>query len=255
MIRRLHDYYFVINQISLKEHKKRVSETNLGFLWNVLSPLLYMLLMSNYYCNIVTHDIANYPIFIFTGVNMVGFYRTATVGAMRSLVENKKLIIRTKWRLELFVYQKVFSAFKDLLYASIALMPLFYYYKIKITLRCFIIFPVLLLTFMVIIGIGKILAVLYVKFADIDYLYSLVMSMLPFVSAMFIPLEHFPENVQFILTYNPVFLSLYLARNCIVYGVPSFYTAWLKLIIWAVGTYTFGTLVFNKNKNYLASEL
>ena len=128
MISRLNNYCFVINQISLKEHKRRVSETNLGFLWNILSPLLFMVLMSNYYCNIVKHDIVNYPVFVFTGINMVGFYRNATVGAMRSLVENKKLIVRTKWKLEIFIYQKVFSAFKDLLYASIAILPLFYYY-------------------------------------------------------------------------------------------------------------------------------
>ncbi len=252
----LRQYLFVIRQISYKENKRKIDETNLGIVWNVLNPLLYMLILSTYYQNVVRHDnVANFPVFVFTGITMMNYFSNATKSAMRSLVSNKSLLIKTHLPTEIFLLQKVVMAFREMMYSAIALIPIMIYFKIPLSWRVVQIVPVLLLISITIFGIGELLAIAYVYFADIDYLYSVFMTMMLFVSGVFIPISHMPGKLQGILTYNPIFLAIYLTRNCLVYNLPSHWTAWVKLLMWAVLAGTLGHYVFVKNKNKIIGKI
>ncbi|WP_458457878.1 ABC transporter permease [Pseudobutyrivibrio sp.] len=248
-------YLFVINQISYKEHKKKTDETNLGVLWNILNPFLYMVILSTYYQNVIIHKIENFPLFVFTGITIYNFYNNGTKGAMHSLVGNKSFLIKARIPSEIYLLQKVFSAFKEMMFSAVALIPIMLFFHIRISWRMVQLIPILLLTIATIIGIGEILAITYVYFADIDYLYSVFMTMMVFTSGVFIPIDHLPESLQVILTYNPIFLSIYLVRNALFYNLPSHWTAWIKLIIWTVSLVVLGHIFFVKNKNKLVGKL
>ena len=251
----LKQWNFVITQISQKEQKRKTDETNLGFIWNVINPFLYMLILSVYYQNVIIHKIDNFPIFVFTGITMLHFYTNATTGAMHSLVNNKGFITKTQLPIEIFISQKVFEAFKEMCYSAIALIPIMMYFHIKITFRAVQLIPILLLTVIVVNGMGEILAIAYVYFADISYLYSVFMTMMFFVSGTFIPIDHMPAKLHTILTYNPIFLSIYLVRNSLIYNLPSHWTAWVKLTVWAVLLFILGRFLMIKNKNGIVGKM
>lgn len=246
---------FVIKQICYKENKKRVDGTYGGVIWNVLSPFIYMMVLSIYYQNVIVHDIELYPVFVFIGIVIIGYYRTGTIGAMDCLVRNRYLLIKTSLPIEVFVDAKVLIAFKEFLYSTVALIPIIIFFKVPITLKVLQVIPILVLTSFIIVGIGKILAVVYLFFGDIDHLYRLLMTMLFYISGVFIPLENMPKQFQVIFSYNPIFLSIYLVRNCVMYNLSSHWTAWLKLIIWALISYGFGSYIFEKSRNTCISRL
>ena len=129
------------------------------------------------------------------------------------------------------------------------------FFRIHVTLRALQLVPVLLLTIITVTGMGEILAVAFVYFADISYFYSIFMTMMFFVSGTFIPLEHMPMQLQPILTYNPIFLSIYLVRNCLIYNLPSHWTAWVKLTVWAVLLFSLGRFLMIKNKNGIVGKM
>ena len=252
---KIKQYFFVIRQVSFKEQKRNIDDTNLGFIWNVVNPFLYMLILSVYYQNVIIHKIDNFPIFVFTGITMLHFYTNATTGAMHSLVNNKGFITKTQLPIEIFIFQKVFEAFKEMCYSAIALIPIMMYFHIKITFRAVQLIPILLLTVIVVNGMGEILAIAYVYFADISYLYSVFMTMMFFVSGTFIPIDHMPAKLHTILTYNPIFLSIYLVRNSLIYNLPSHWTAWVKLTVWAVLLFILGRFLMIKNKNGIVGKM
>ena len=252
---KIKQYFFVIRQVSFKEQKRNIDDTNLGFIWNVVNPFLYMLILSVYYQNVIIHKIDNFPIFVFTGITMLHFYTNATTGAMHSLVNNKGFITKTQLPIEIFIFQKVFEAFKEMCYSAIALIPIMMYFHIKITFRAVQLIPILLLTVIVVNGMGEILAIAYVYFADISYLYSVFMTMMFFVSGTFIPIDHMPAKLHTILTYNPIFLSIYLVRNSLIYNLPSYWTAWGKLTVWAVLLFSLGRFLMIKNKNGIVGKM
>ncbi|WP_044938021.1 ABC transporter permease [Pseudobutyrivibrio sp. LB2011] len=248
-------YLFVVNQISSKDSKHRFSEMKIGRFWKILDPLIYMIVLSTYYSKIIVHDIDNFPVFVFIGIIVMNYYRNSTTGAMGTLVKNKQLLVKTKIPISIFIYEKIFSAFKELLFSSCALGLVMLFFKIKITARFFTVIPILILTTVIIIGVSKTLSVLSVFFGDIDYLYSLFMTMIFFVSGIFVPVDHMPEKYWPILTSNPIFLSIYMTRNSLMYNLPSHYSAWIKLIIWAIVTAIIGNIVYIKNKNIVISKL
>lgn len=254
-IEELKQYAFVIKQLSLKEHKRKTDETNLGVLWNILNPFLYMVILSTYYQNIIIRKIENFPVFVFSGITIYNLYNSGTKGAMHSLVGNKSFLIKAKTPSEVYLLQSVISAFKEMMFSVVALIPIMLFFHIRMSWRVVQLVPILLLTMAAITGIGEILSIVYVYFADIDYLYSVFMTLMMFTSGVFIPIEYLPRSLQGILTYNPIFLSIYLVRNALFYNLQSHWTAWLKLIIWTVCLFMFGHILLKKNKNKLIGKL
>lgn len=98
-------------------------------------------------------------------------------------------------------------------------------------------------------GIGYILSILYVFFADIKYLYSVFLRILLYFTALFYPVTALPEVLQRIIGYNPVYLSIYIARECMVYGNIPHYSAWVKLTLSALVSCALGWIIFRKKQN------
>lgn len=249
------NYYFVIKQISYKENKKHVDEANLGKLWNVLNPFFYMVILSLYYENIIIHDIPKFPVFAFVGVLLFNYYKSSTVGAMKSIVNSKNLLIKSKVPIIVFILQKIFYGFKEFLFGTIALIPVLIFFHVQITPRIVEIIPVLLITTVIITSIGVILAIEFVNFSDIEYLYTVFMSLMIFISGVFIPLNHLPERLQFIMRYNPIFLTIYIFRNALIYDLPSHWTAWIKLILWAIFFGVLAYRIYDKNIDSCVNRL
>lgn len=248
-------HIFVISQISYKNSKKEIDDTNLGFIWNVLSPLIYMIILSTYYQNVMPHDIERFPVFIFIGIIIFKYYRVATQGAMKTLVNNKSLLTKSKLPIEIFVYEKILAALKELGFSIIALVPIIYFFDLKINYRYLLLIIIIGISTILIIGISKILAILYVFFADVDYLYTVFMTLLMFLSSVFVPLDHLPEDFQNILYINPIYISISLSRDAIMYNKSSSIKMWMILLGWAIVFFLIGNVFFNKNRDRCINRL
>ncbi len=255
MLETIKQLLFVIRQISYKERKKKVDETYLGVFWHILSPLVYMVVLATYYQNIITHDIEKYPVFVFIGIIIMNYYRSATIGAMDSLSSSKALLIKTRLPIEVFVDVRIINAIKELLFSSVALIPIIIYFKIRISFRLLELIPIFILTTAIIAGVGKILSITYLYFGDIDHLYRLFMTLMFYVSGVFIPLDHLPVKMQEIFAFNPIFISIYMTRNCLMYDLPCHWTAWIKIVGWAIVLYGLGTLIFSKKRDACMNRL
>ncbi len=254
-IEAIRQHAFVISQISYKNSKKATDDTNLGFVWNVLSPLIYMIILSTYYQNVMPHDIERFPVFIFIGITIFKYYRAASQGAMKALVLNKTLLTKSKLPVEVFVYEKILTSLKELGFSLIALIPIIYYFDLEINYRYLLLVPILMLSTLLITGLSKILAILYVFFADVDYLYTVFMTLLMFLSSVFVPLDHLPENLQNILYINPIYISISLARDALMYNKSSSTKMWLILFCWTIGFLVIGNVFFDKNRDKCINRL
>ena len=55
------------------------------------------------------------------------------------------------------------------------------------------------------LGLSYILSVLYVFFGDVKHLYSVLLTLWMYLSALFYPLELLPEGMQVLIWQNPVY--------------------------------------------------
>lgn len=246
---------FAIKQLVSREVKRKYARSYLGIVWSVLNPLMTMAVMSMIFSTMFRRSIENFPIYYLTGSIFWTLFSTATNSAMTALVDNKGLLMRVKMPKQSFVVARVYTALTNFGYTCIAyvLMLLVFQIKPSVTMLLFPIPVLFILLFSM--GIGYMLSILYVFFGDIKYLYSVLLTLWMYLSAIFFPVEQLPEQVRSIIEMNPVYVCIHFAREIMMYQTVPDVGEWMKMILWGVGSFIIGYFVFKKNENSVMQKL
>ncbi len=248
-------YFFVIRELTSREIKRKYARSYLGIIWSVLNPLLTMIVMSMIFSYMFKHSIDNFPLYYLTGNIFWTLFSTATNQSMTALVDNKNLLIKAKLPKQTFVLSRIYTAFVNFGYTCIAYVLMLLVFKVHPTWTM-LLFPFdVLLALMFATGIGYILSILYVFFADIKYLYGVLLTMLMYLSAIFYPVDRLPAVLQEVIGYNPIHLSIYIAREAVIYNRVPHYSAWIKLALSAIVSLGIGVLVFKKSQNKVMQKV
>ena len=198
--------------------------------------------------------IENYPVYFLSGRLIFDFYNNATKGAMRSLKSNAYILKKIYVPKYMFSISAICYEFVNFLISFVILFGVMLITGAQFHMTfVYAIFPIALL-FILIFGVGLILAVFNTYFSDIGYLYNVFTLVLLYASAMFYPIEIVPAKVQVIFTLNPVYCAMSCFRQC-VYGVAPDWSMVLYLATFAFTTLGIGILLFKIYEKKLALEL
>lgn len=248
-------YVFVIKELTAREIKRKYARSSLGIIWSVLNPLLTMIVMSLLFSTMFKRSIDNFPIYYLTGLIFWGLFNGATNSAMTSLVDNKFLLIRAKLPKHTFILSRVYTALVNFGYTCIAYVLMLIVFRVK-PVWSMLLFPVIVIfTLIFSLGIGYILAVLDVFFADIRYLYSVLLNLLMHMSAIYYPISSLPKYVQTIIECNPIYSFIYFARICVMEGEIPYIDVWIKVICWSMGSLILGMIVFKAKENKVMQKI
>ncbi|MBQ2744038.1 MAG: ABC transporter permease [Lachnospiraceae bacterium] len=248
-------YIFALRQLVSREVKRKYARSYLGIVWSVLNPLLSMAVLSMIFSTIFKRSIENYPIYFLTGQILWQLFSGATNSAMTALVDNKSMLIKVKLSKQTFVLSRVLTAFTNFLYTFIAyiLMLIVFGTEISWTMLLFPIAIIGLLMFA--LGLGLLLSVAYVFFGDIKYLYSVLLTLWMYMSAIFYPVDNITPIMQTIVGFNPVYAYIQFARECMMYQTVPEASCWLKVILWGVGMFVLGYRVFKDKENAVMQKV
>lgn len=242
-------YIFVVRELTGREIKRKYARSHLGIVWSVLNPLFSMAVMSLIFSTMFKRNIEKFPVYYLTGQIIWTMFSTGTNSAMTVLVDNKGLLLRVKFPKQVFLFSRIYTALVNFGYTCIAYVLILAVFRIKPTVYM-LLFPVdILLLLLFTTGIGYILSVAYVFFADIKYLYSVVLTLWMYLSAVFYPVDRLSAGMQEILGFNPVYLSIAIARSCIMYGRMPEPALWLRLSAAALLCFGVGYGIFKKQEN------
>lgn len=242
-------YFFVVRELTAREIKRKYARSYLGILWSVLNPLLTMAVMSVIFSYMFKRSIDNYALYFLTGNIFWTLFSVATNSAMTALVDNKMLLVKAKLPKQTFVLSRVYTSLVNFGYTCIAYLFMLLVFRIRPSWTMLFFIPDVILALLFATGIGYLLSILYVFFADIKYLYSVALTLLLYMSAIFYPVSSLPPVVKNVIGFNPIYLMIYIAREAVVYNHVPHYTAWLKLLLAAVVSMGLGLLVFKKKEN------
>lgn len=239
-------YWFVIKELTSRELKRKYARSYLGVVWSILNPLLKMAVISFIFSNFFSRNIENFPVYYLIGFTVWTLFATATDSSMTALVDNKQLLLRAKLPKHTFIMSRVNTALVNFIYSLITLTVIMFFFRIEITWRVVLIIPVILLILLFSVGIGFVLSIVYVFFADVKYLYEILLVLWMYMSALFYPVSILPDYVQDVLYNNAMFLSIDIARGILQYGQIPPMEEWIKLAAFAVGSFICGILIFKK---------
>ncbi|MBS5387655.1 MAG: ABC transporter permease [Clostridiales bacterium] len=252
---RRRQYFFVIRELTSREIKRKYSRSYLGILWSVLNPLLSMAVISLIFSQLFKRSIDNYPIYYLTGFILWQLFTGATNAAMTALVDNKMMLIKVKLPMEIFILARIYTALVNLGYSMMAYVVMLLVFQVKPNLTMFF-FPIIVFFLLVFtMGISFILAWAYVFFGDVKHLYSVLLTLWMYCSAIFYPVERLEGIIRKIIEINPIFNYIDSMRSIIMQGrLPSFEEIF-RMVVWAVVIYFLGYYIFRKNRNKIMQKI
>ena len=205
-----------------------------------------MAVMSMIFSTIFRRSIENFPIYYLTGSIFWALFTGATNSAMTALVDNKSMLIKVKLPMRIFPLARSCTALANFGYSLVAYIIMLLVFRIKPNIYM----PLLLLyaacLFVFSLGVGYLLSILYVLFGDIKHLYSVLLTIWMYVSAIFYPVESTSPAMQAIIVRNPVYNYINCARKCVLAGTLPSAEEWARIFVWTVGVFVVGKIYFRK---------
>lgn len=219
----------IIYELVRKNVKTQYRSSFLGMFWTILNPLLNMVVMWIIFNQFFGRDDPNYVTYLLCGNIMFACLRSATDGALTSIVNNRGLLSKIKIDPYLFPMASILSSFVNFLFSLVSLFIIMLCVQIfgGLSLFSFRILAVLLMIPAFVLfeyGIGLFLSAIYVFCRDIKYLYSVLLTLWMYLTPVFWKFESLTVGslAYKIVKLNPMYYFLKYFRQCMYLGWSEF---------------------------------
>ena len=245
-VEELQQNVFVIRQLVARDKKRSVSSTFMGELWEILNPLINMVVMVLVFGKMFGHGIrGGFPLYVLTGTTIYGLFTAGTMTCLDALIENRNFMLKTQIDMKVYILEKILVAFRNFLFSLLIYAFGIAMYRIRPRISWLLVIPDICLILIMMLGIGKILAVINVLFADITYFYKIFTLILMYGSALFYDVGKLSAVKQKLMLINPLYIGITIVRCVVLDGMVPKLSLWIILGIYAIGCQVLGSLCFN----------
>lgn len=246
-----HRHRFLFTELVKRDFKKKYKRTYLGMLWSLLSPLLSLSVMYLVFSNIFNSTIDNYLIYLFCGNVVWSYFSDATNGGMASLMDNAEVFSKINVPKYLFLFSRNTSSLINFAMTFVVFLIFcvitgvqfgLHFFMLLVPIACLIVFN---------IGMGLVLSAMFVFFRDVQYLWSVFLTLLMYMSAIFYDPAAIGKifgifEAEKLLLLNPVYSYIKYFRVIVLEGrIPGLLTHAL-VIGWALLAVGIGALIYKK---------
>lgn len=238
---------YILKAMVGKNFKAQYRNSVLGALWTVLNPLLNMIVLSLVFSRLFGSKagVGIYPIYLFCGNLIFNMMRQITSQSLTSMVSNSGLIKKVKISYSVFPMSNMFTALVNFGVSFIALIIIMlivkqtFYWTIVLTIT---IVPAVLLFSL---GIGFVLASLYVFFRDVQHLYNVFLTLWMYLTPLFYtPSSLNSVKIAKVIAINPMTKFVTAFRNIIQWGTIPSGCDYLICYAWASAMLIIGYCVY-----------
>jgi ABC-2 type transport system permease protein len=185
--------------ISRTEFKLRFYGSVLGYLWQLVRPLMMFGVLLVVYTLGKLGSIKDYPVMLLSGVVMYTFFMEATAGAVRCVVDRENFVRKIQFPRLAIPLSVVLTASFNLCVNYVAIVVFTVIYGIKPRVQWLEIPLLLILLIFMAVGIAMLLSALFVKFRDIQPIWDVIGQVLFYASLILIPIEKIQAHTGRIL--------------------------------------------------------
>ena len=241
-------------QSALSDLRYRYAGSTMGIFWNVLLPLLQILILTVVFSQIMEVRLPRaagmnaFAIYLCSGLlPWLGFSECVTRGT-QSFLENATYLKKLPIPEQVFVAQNAVGATLSLGVSMSLLFLLTFILKGEITWAWMVVPTVILLFQSFGFGLGLMLGSLNVFFRDIGQGLGIVLQMWMWLTPIVYVKEILPTLFQKLLVFNPVFPFIDSLHGIIVHGLWPARWHWVHMTLWALTTPLAGYLILRKLK-------
>lgn len=261
-------YKYLLKELTRKNVKLKYRDSWLGIFWSFLQPLLNMIVLTVVFSNIFgggRKGIVCYPVYLFTGRLIFEFFTSSTKRALTSFRSNASIIKKVYVPKYMYPLSGILSNFVTFAVSIICYICVWIFFKLTgfqgganltINWHALLFFIPMAILLIFVTGVGLILSVLQVYFRDIEYIWDVFCTLLFYMIPIIYPLSQITTPwVRFIIQINPLYTTLELFRECVLYCEPMKWNLILYSLVFAVVTLAVGIYIFKKKSDDLIFHL
>jgi teichoic acid transport system permease protein len=222
----------------------------LGQAWQVLTPLLNILVYYLIFGLLLktNRGVPNYIGYLSVGVFVFGFCTTALTTGSRAITGNLGLVRALQFPRAVLPISTTLVALMRLIYSLVVLIPIVLISGAPLTWRWLELVPAIALQSLFCLGLAFVVARLGARIPDMAEILPFFARMWMYVSGVMYSIQVFTKSqpgwVSTVMTLNPAYVYLQLARHALLVGNPATPGNWLVAVAWAVGTLVMSYLYF-----------
>jgi teichoic acid transport system permease protein len=222
----------------------------LGQAWQLLTPLLNILV---YYLifGVLLHTnrgVPNFIAFLSVGIFVFSFCTGSLVSGSRSITSNLGLVRALQFPRVVLPLSTTLVAFLQLLYSLVVMIPILLISGEPLAWRWLELVPAIMLQALFCLGLALVVARIGARVPDMTQVLPFISRVWMYCSGVMYSVQVFARGhspwVHTVLTLNPGYVYLSLARHALLVGSPATAGNWLAALAWSVGTLAVAYLYF-----------
>jgi lipopolysaccharide transport system permease protein len=250
----LKEYRELLFFLALREIKIRYKQTIMGASWALLQPFFTMIVFTLIFGRLaqMPSDGIPYPLFSYSGLLLWTYFSNALSQSSNSLVDNAPLLSKVYMPRIFIPTAPCLSGLLDYGIAMSILAIMMVYYRFVPGISILLLPLIILLTFMLVSGVGYWLSSICVKYRDVKFILPFFIQLLLFVSPVIYPANIVGENLQWLLYLNPLTGLISAHRACLLGHIPVDFVGLGISAVLTVVIFISGILYLRSTEKYFA---
>lgn len=207
----------LVRELVARELKLRYKRSILGVVWAILNPLSYVLIFT-LIRPVLNIGVKNYSQYVLAGVVAWNWFREGLMLSVNAITGNRDHIKIPGFPLAVLPVVSVTTSLIDMV-VTIPIILLIYVIGGGKLSAVLILLPVLIiLQFLLILGLGYMVATMNAAFRDTKHLLGVVLGLLFFLTPIFYDAGVIPERYQFLYNLNPIVHMIAAYRAILIEG-------------------------------------
>lgn len=247
-------FYFLV----LRDLKLRYKQTQLGFLWAVIQPLITMVVFSFIFGTIakIQSNGIPYPLFVFTGLVFWNLFSRSIITTTDSIVSNRNLIEKVAFPRIILPISSVFVNLVDFGVSLFIIIFLVIYYQYYPNILGLFFLPLTIaFVILIAIGIGCILSVLNVKYRDIRFIVPYILQIILLLTPIVYPSTITKNSLQLFFLVNPLSGLITTTRNALFSPNLIEYFSFYVSVIFSILIFILGINYFKSKEKWFADNI
>jgi ABC-2 type transport system permease protein len=214
-------FWHLTRALAITEFKLKFFGSALGYLWQLVRPLALFGVLYAVFSQLLKfgEDVVMFPVALLLGIVLFAFFSESTNGALSSLLNRENLVRKVDFPRLAVPLSVVITALMNL---GLNLIAVFVFLMVsggEVRLSWLELPLIILLLTAFVIGLGMLLAPLFVRYRDIQPIWDVVLQVVLYGSPVIYPIqlalaEH--EDLARLLMFNPFAALLQQARHAVI---------------------------------------
>ena len=227
----------VVFAIFMRELKTRFGEYRLGYIWAIVEPMSFVLILGSLRGLVQDEDIFGIPVFVFFAIGYLVYqlFAKSLSRASSAISANKGLFCYRQVKPIDAVLARSLLELLVFFFALFTLLVIFLWYGVDVQLDdLLLVTTVIALVTCFALGFSLIVASIIQRFREFEKIVPVATQPLFFISGVFFSVYDFPQQIQYYLLFNPLLHAVELARGGFYSDYPAEGLSLTYLSFWSL---------------------